>query len=972
MKPDTDPLSPLSIRTLQAGTEPIALNEDAPDASHLAGLNERQREAVLASPDQPLQVLAGAGTGKTELISRRFVQLVREFRARGVARPVDRILVVTFTTDAAAAMRARIHQRLVEHGEEDLGPGAWIGTFHQTCMRLLRHHPLEAGLPPDFAVFNPLEQESLFKQLMERVLTGQCADLTPIFRQVGLTMGASADLPPDVLSLPRLRESRLGALNGDLDDLLDPDRVFRLINRIKTAGLSPADFRATAIRQSEAFTRRLTGLPIPHDKSLNKADNVCLKLAAWRDALAPWAFPGWDPIRDAERKAERNGGNATPSLYKNQLPGLAGLYLAPRSFEPLTPDHAWAEAALESEKALIDILTGIYALYQDALLAHGACDFDDLTNHAARLLSRPHIGERYREHFEAVIVDEFQDSNGSQLHLLERLTRPRAANLTVVGDEKQSIYAFRFAQPENLDLVFRHAPARRVNLQTNYRSRPPILHAANHLTDLLTERPDSHLHPPAREGDRLPLPEFPRVTGVRLDAPVPTDTQDPTAETSTGKHRPIAEQKEREARFIAVEIARLVREEAILFSDVAVLVKSHGKAEAIQRVLREYGIPSVRQKSLGFFREPVIKDAMALMRLVRHPADDASLVRLLQGRLNQRQIRDLLGWKRFLAESEQKPVSLLEACLQPPASLGEPYGCGSPPESLGLQATPDTSSSLSEPVVDAVSDLARRLRTAHAGRFRQPVAGIFRSLARVLGLIDIRLPEWRRKEDRIRLRTFEKLLHAISLTTRRIGQPPPAFEEVMDRLEGYAANPRLDLPVSEDPGNEDAVRIMTIYAAKGLEFPVVFAACTEQGRVSRGGDDAAILFDPQYEGKNGFGLILGNVDGQPNLKREVYRKCWLEPRAAREEQRVFYVALTRAKERLYIIRSSQSFPWTDPDDYPHRAIRVLSETRDAELLETRYWQADPEAIRREMEILQESRKSRMRGEMGEGAVSPDA
>jgi ATP-dependent exoDNAse (exonuclease V) beta subunit len=252
------------------------------------------------------------------------------------------------------------------------------------------------------------------------------------------------------------------------------------------------------------------------------------------------------------------------------------------------------------------------------------------------------------------------------------------------------------------------------------------------------------------------------------------------------------------------------------------------------------------------------------------------------------------------------------------------------------------------------------------------VAGIFRSLARVLGLIDIRLPEWRRKADRIRLRTFEKLLHAISLTTRRIGQPPPAFEEVMDRLEGYAANPRLDLPVSEDPGNEDAVRIMTIYAAKGLEFPVVFAACTEQGRVSRGGDDAAILFDPQYEGKNGFGLILGNVDGQPNLKREVYRKCWLEPRAAREEQRVFYVALTRAKERLYIIRSSQSFPWTDPDDYPHRAIRVLSETRDAELLETRYWQADPEAIRREMEILQESRKSRMRGEMGEGAVSPDA
>lgn len=947
MTPEAETLSLFAISAPSAEPDKADASADGSDAPHLAGLNERQREAVLTSPDRPLQVLAGAGTGKTELISRRFVQLVQEFRARGITRPAERILVVTFTNDAAAVMRTRIHQRLVEHGEGGLGPGAWIGTFHQTCMRLLRRYPLEAGLPPDFVVLTPLEQSTLFKQVMERVLTGQYTDLTPLFRQAALITDAPDDLPPDVLSLPHLREIALENLSSDLESLLDPDRVFRLINRIKTAGLSPGEFRKTATRQSEAFTRRLTGLPAPHDKDVSKIDNIRLKLTAWRDALSPWAFPGWDPIRDAEQKAERDGGNLTPSLYKNQLPGLASLYLAARNFEPLTPDAAWAETALKNEKALIDILAGIYAVYQDALLAHGACDFDDLTNHAARLLSRPAIGERYREHFEAVIVDEFQDSNGSQLHLLERLIRPRAANLTVVGDEKQSIYAFRFAQPENLDLIFRHALKQRVNLQINYRSRPPILQTANYLTALLTDRPDSELYPPDTHSS---TEQAPLVVGIRLDAP-PSETQDATTGRTSGKHRPIAVLKEREARFIAVEIARLAQEEGLSFADMAILVKSHAKAEAIQRILREYGIPSVQQKNRGFFRDPVVKDALALMRLVRRPSDDASLTRLLQGRLNQRQIRELFDWKRRLTETEQRSVSLFEACLQSLTSLGKSYGL----------------STLSAPVMEAIGDLARRVQGAHAKRFRQPPEGTFRTLARALGLIDPQLPEWRQKEDRIRLRTFEKLLHALSLTSRRIGAPSPTFDEIMDTLEGYAANASLDLPVSEDPGQEDAVRIMTIYAAKGLEFPVVFAACTELGRVGRGGDDGAILFDPQYEGKNGFGLILGSGSEAANIKREVYRKCWLEPRGAREEQRVFYVALTRAKERLYIIRGSQSFPWTDPDDYPRRAMNVLSETRDAELLETRYWSIEPEVVRQDMEMLQESRKSRMRGEIGDGA-----
>jgi ATP-dependent exoDNAse (exonuclease V) beta subunit len=185
----------------------------------------------------------------------------------------------------------------------------------------------------------------------------------------------------------------------------------------------------------------------------------------------------------------------------------------------------------------------------------------------------------------------------------------------------------------------------------------------------------------------------------------------------------------------------------------------------------------------------------------------------------------------------------------------------------------------------------------------------------------------------------------------------PTLDEVIETLEQYAADPSQELPVTEELSGEDAVRIMTVFAAKGLEFPVVFACYTERGQSGKGGGDTAITFDPQYPGKAGFGLILGQVNGLPNPKLELYRKCWQNPRSATEAQRVFYVALTRAMERLYVIRCSQSFPWTAPDEFPTDDLRTVSETEDAEHLYKHYWNVDVDNLRAEMATLQEARKA---------------
>lgn len=892
-----------------AGNQP-----EIPDAdAFLHGLNECQCEAVTAPINQALQVLAGAGTGKTELISRRFVKLIRDLRAAGIPRPEERILVVTFTNDAAQAMRERIQRRLAVDGGDDaiLSSDLWVSTFHQFCMRFLRAHPLEVGLPPDFSMLNALEQQVLFNRVVSGVLVGDAADIGEALAKADLAHA----VPSDVVSLENLMQAGF----EDVEALLDATRLFRLVNRIKTAGLSPRAFLEQATAQTVKFSERLTSLPVPHDPDASGLENMEAKISAWHVALQPWAHADWNPLGDAQAKADEAGKKLTPAVCRDELKALASLYLRPKTFEPETPDFTLLDQALALELKLIPMIAAIYALYQDALLRQGACDFDDLINHTVQVLQRNlALRERYRNQFEAIIVDEFQDSNGSQLALLELLMRDGTSNLTVVGDEKQSIYAFRFAQPENLDLIFRHGTCQRVSLQTNYRSRPPVLAVANRLTDQITVRANQHLQAcEANAAQAEPL-----VTWLDLDEQL---------EDEKGKlsPKPVDAQKACEAQYIGVEIARLVREGVCRFSDIAVLVKSHAKADEIQQVLTALNIPSVRQKNLGFFHEPVIKDALALLRLMQDLHHDASLVRVLQGKLNQKQVHALMTLRHACAQT-QEATSLFETCR---LLIEQPERLPNFPQKLRL----------------GLADLIQRLLAVRKMKSRLSPVQLFLRLAREIGLIDHRAPEWRQKRQRITLNTLERLLYLFS----HKGVLQPTLDEVLEVLDQYAADPSQELPVAEELSGEDAVRIMTVFAAKGLEFPVVFAAYTEKAQVGRGGDAGALLFDPQYAGKAGFGLILGNVNGLPNPKREVYQKCWQYPRSRTEAQRVFYVALTRAMQRLYVIRGSQSFAWTAPDVYPASAVQVLSETRDADWLSSQVWECDLSALAAEMATLQE-------------------
>lgn len=853
-------------------------------AAVLAGLNPEQAKAVSAPRTQAVRVMAGAGTGKTELISRRFVKLVKDMAADNIPRPQDRILVVTFTEDAANDMHRRIHGRLLALGEEGIGPQAWVSTFHSFAGRLLRAHSLEVGLAPGFDVLNTMSQNLLFNRLMKEIKNGEHADTGRVVKEYDL------DIPPDVLSLDHLTRIREAFDLDGMDDLLETDRVLDLIRQVKTTGLSPAEFLEKATDQTRHFTERLKTMPVNPDPGGDKRVSVQGYIDDWRDALKSWADPDWNPLAEVLSKNPE----ATPGKMLDAVKSLKNLYLAPKTFEPLgSPDFAELDRVTDLECAMIRVIAAIYALYQDTLLSRNSCDFDDLINHAIQVLEQaPQLRERYRRQFEAIIVDEFQDSNGSQLRLLQLLMRD-TPNITVVGDIKQSIYGFRFAQPENMELVFENHAVETISLRTNYRSLPPILSVVNRVTTLITDDAEQTLVPcPAKAGH---ADSGAKVAWVNL---------------GTEDGEPVHLQKEREAAFIATEIARLVSEENYRYGDITILVKSHRRAEDVQNVLNARRIPSIRKKNLGFFDEPVIKDATALLRLIRNLHDDVALVRILQRRLNQRQLRGLAEERQRQNISLFNLLGLLTNDTGPAADTHEPF-C---PE-------------LSTFTRNALVSLYDELRDIRRRQSRLNPVQLFNLLAGRIGIILPGTPAWLKVQERNLLRTFEKLLFQFCDS-----QPlQPTLAEVLEILDNYRQNAKEELPVAEAHVSENAVSIMTLHASKGLDFPVVFVSWTD-AESSGGRDDATFVFDPQHEGKNGFGLMIGKYRGAKTLKKDIYDRGWKKVREKAEDLREFYVALTRAEDRLYVCRANKSEDWTDGHYYTGDWLRLLDEAENPEVV----------------------------------------
>ena len=489
--------------------------------------------------------------------------------------------------------------------------------------------------------------------------------------------------------------------------------------------------------------------------------------------------------------------------------------------------------------------------YDDLLERADAFDFGDLIVRPAELLAHePAIAQRYRRQWRWILVDEFQDTNAAQYRWLKLLAPPEAAapgpNLFVVGDDDQSIYGWRGAEVENiLRFPDEYPGATVVRLEQNYRSHKHILSAANEVIAKNSRRLGKTLWTELPEGMKLELHE--------------------------------AAEGRREGLWIAGRIAELCRDEGLAPGEIAVLMRANHLTLDVEEGLRLLAIPHTVVRGRSFYDRGEVLDALAYVRLLVNPHDEVALRRAVNTPARGVGDKSLV---RLAAVAEARDCSLWEA-VQPALAAGELRGKAA----SGLAAF--------------VAVIAQhREQLDEAGQpvdLRGPADRVKAALEAAGLLTELRVAAEAGEQDRDRHENVQRLLLALASFEAEAETPTLAawLEQVKLISEIDVADPRLG-----------AVSLMTVHAAKGLEFPVVFLMGLEEG-----------LF-PHHR----------SIDDE----------------AIEEERRLCYVAITRARHRLVLTWSRERRTFADVQrNRPSRFLRELP----AEALEAQF-APDPPPMRR--------------------------
>jgi superfamily I DNA/RNA helicase len=609
-------------------------------------LNPEQAEACHTPINTPLQVLAGAGTGKTMLITARYLTLLDALRRQGKPHAESRILVMTFTKKAAGEMKGRIHEHLKKAGYTGALPDENITTFNSFGQGFLMRHAVEAGLNDGITVLDENEQQALKTQITQRILKGQAHLIQSTLERYRLyearaeANGDAIGIPKDVLSPKRMAER---GLKKDPDAFLE--NVWQVVGKVKSYGLTPHAFRELARQQCLAFSESLKRLPA--ETYMTTVQDL---YDAWRKPLQAFSSSAWEfdflSLDDYASQKEAYKACLDPKVFKmhpalqiKRLPKIDGI---------LPPDAVdWSALTAQTQRELdwIDVITAVYALYQERLFLDAVIDYDDQINLTLQTLQKhPALRQKYQNWFDAIMVDEFQDTNGSQLALLKCLMRhpengwndvDNQCNLTIVGDVKQSIYSFRFAQKENVSLVFEGVSPKKVSLISNYRCRAGILHVANQVADATAENPaerDAHLVACKASDEKAPTEATAYYFGTQTDETKWEDSKSLRLEHAvqtlvknllTDYHTHQNQEK------IASP------DEASLFAwrDYCVLGRSHQQLQSVAHYLEAKRIPYVMERDGKLFKLPIIQVASAFLQVLHQPEDTTAWVGLFQNLL---------------------------------------------------------------------------------------------------------------------------------------------------------------------------------------------------------------------------------------------------------------------------------------------------------------------------------------------------
>ena len=541
-------------------------------------------------------------------------------------------------------------------------------------------------------------------------------------------------------------------------------------------------------------------------------------------------------IKQALRDLKLDEKMYRPEALRGAISKAKNELVKPEAFDAST---YWAEIARR-----------VYTRYQEIMTANGALDFDDLLTRTTWLLQeQPEVLKRYQERYQYLLVDEFQDTNTAQYEMVHLLVQGHR-NLFGVGDEDQSIFAFRGADYRNVMRFRKDFPeAKVILLEQNYRSTQTILDTANAVI--------------AKNRFRTPKKlRTDRGSGLQVVVHEAYDEAD-------------------EAAFVATTIQRLISQREAKLGDCAVMYRTNAQSRALEDAFVARGMPYRLVGGTRFYQRKEIKDALAYLRLVHNPADNIALGRVINvppRKIGDKTIDSLAAWSGELGVSMVGGLALIAGDLKSPA-LAETL-----PGALlsGADSRQAPTTSQAAPPQHPFAAAAQRSLVAFyrvlagwiAAKDSLTVAALLDRIAEESGYATWLRDGTEEGEDR-----WSNLQELRSVAAHYDDFPPEL------RLTAFLEEIALVSDQDELAEEADRVTLLTLHTAKGLEFPVVFIVGLEEN-------------------------ILP------------HSRSMEDPDQMEEERRLMYVGVTRAKDRLYLLRAFRRMIWGRSEVYePSRFLR---------------------------------------------------
>ncbi|WP_042349609.1 helicase-exonuclease AddAB subunit AddA [Bacillus massiliigorillae] len=876
-----------------------------------------QWKAIWAS-DQDILVAAAAGSGKTAVLVNRII-----YKLLSEKTNVDELLVVTFTNASAAEMRHRIADALESAIKKDpssqhlrrqlsLINRASISTLHSFCLDIIRKYYYEIDIDLGFRIADSTEAELLKDEVLDDIFEENYGmeDNESFFRLVDAFSSDRNDIELQniVRTLHEFSSSHpypeqwldemVSMYNIDESTTIDSLPFMKALQFHISLQLSAAK---DLLEEATQLTKVPAG-PAPRaetfllDMGIVEQLQIAMQQSwtAMYDVMQTMKFSTLKQVRgDSYDKELAEQSKGLRDSAKKLIEGLKK-ELFSRKPESYLKDMKELKAYVEM---LVTLVKQFKYKYGQEKREKGIVDFSDLEHYCLEILTETEgdgsikpsrVALAYRNQFQEVLVDEYQDTNLVQETILNLVSKEEEAegNMFMVGDVKQSIYRFRLAEP-NLFLGkyvrFKHDGTDgglRIDLNRNFRSRKEVLDGTNYLFKQLM-------------GINVGEIEYDEDAELKKGAPYPEDEAYPIEvcfidqhkENSTSDEEAVegfeAEDLETvhlEARLLAKQIKEMINQKRIItdlktgmkrpitYRDIVILMRSMTWTPEIMEEFKKQGIPVYGNLSSGYFEATEVAIMMSLLKVIDNPLQDIPLASVLRS--------PIVG----LSEEQMAQIKISKANATYYEALQSFYFNGENEENASYY--------------NHVKHFFEKIEEWRELARQKSLSDLIWQLYRDTKFYDFvgGMPGGKQRQANLRA-LFDRARQYEESSFRGLFRFLRFIERMQDRGDDLAAARAL----SEQ---EDVVRIMTIHSSKGLEFPVVFIAGLSR-QFNMMDLRKSYLLDKEY----GFACKYTNAELRityPSLPQIAFKKK-KQLELIAEEMRVLYVALTRAKEKLVLI-----------------------------------------------------------------------